>query len=287
MACVTNVCRDHLNYHGTLNDYRLAKSKIFDYLAPEGFAVVNADDPVAAGYLRNFHGPALTIGINKPAEITAAPVEQFASEQTFLLTAGNDTVAVRTHMIGNHHVCNCLVAAAVGWTYGIDLPTVVRGLEAALLPGRLQRIECGQPFGVFVDYAHTPDALATSLRALRGVTAGRLISSSVPAAIATAKNARLICRWPSNCRPPSCQQGQSARRRPAGHPRRNPHGISLATGGRGERRSHCCHRGALARPPGDCVLIAGKGHEDYQIIGDERLALDDREIAETWLYARA
>ena len=73
MACVTNVSRDHLNYHGTLNDYRLAKSKIFDYLAPEGFAVVNADDPVAAGYLRHFQGPALTIGIDEPAE-SAAPL---------------------------------------------------------------------------------------------------------------------------------------------------------------------------------------------------------------------
>ena len=191
VACVTNVSRDHLNYHGTLGDYRLAKSKIFDYLAPEGFAVVNADDPIAAGYLRHFQGPALTIGIDKPAEITAVPVEQFPSEQTFLLTAGSETVPVRTRMIGTHHIYNCLTAAAVGLTYGIDLMTVVRGLEAVdYVPGRLQRIECGQPFGVFVDYAHTPDALAASLRALRQVTSGRLICVFGAAAIATGRSGR-------------------------------------------------------------------------------------------------
>src|SRR5208337_233314 len=150
-------------------DYRLAKSKLLDYLAPEGFAVVNADDAVAAGYLRRFRGPALTIGIR-------TPVEQFPSEQTFLLTAGSEAVPVRTRMIGTHHIYNCLTATAVGLTYGLDLATVVRGLEAVdYVPGRLQRIECGQPFSVFIDYAHTPDALAGSLQALRNVISGRLI----------------------------------------------------------------------------------------------------------------
>ena len=79
-------------------------------------------------------------------------------------------------MIGDHHIHNCLVAAAVGLAEGIDLTTIVRGLEAvARVPGRLERIECGQPFGVYVDYAHTPDALAVALDTLGEVTAGRVI----------------------------------------------------------------------------------------------------------------
>ena len=130
--------------------------------------MVNADDSVAAGYLRRWGGPALTVGIRSPAEITATPIEEFLSEQTFLLTAGSETLPVQTHMIGRHHVYNCLTAAAVGLAYGIDTPTVVRGLEAVeCVPGRLQRIECGQPFGVFVDFAHTPDALTCCLKTLR------------------------------------------------------------------------------------------------------------------------
>ena len=121
VACVTNVSRDHLDYHPSIQDYRLAKSRLLEHLAPEAFAVVNADDPAAAGYLPQLHGPALTVGIRTPAEIMATPIEQFRSEQTFLLTAGSETMPVRTQMIGLHHVYNCLVAAAVGLTYGIEL----------------------------------------------------------------------------------------------------------------------------------------------------------------------
>ena len=119
----------------------------------------------SAAYLRRLDGPVLTVGIQTAAEITAMPVEQCLSEQTFLLTAGSETVPVRTQMIGTHHIYNCLAAAAVGLAYGIELTTVVRGLESVgHVPGRLERIECGQPFGVFVDFAHTPDALAGVLR---------------------------------------------------------------------------------------------------------------------------
>ena len=191
VACVTNVSRDHLDFHPSLQDYRLAKSKMLDHLAPEGVAIVNADDPVAAGYLRRFAGPALTIGLRAHAEITATPIEQFPSEQTFLITAGSETMPVRTRMIGTHHIYNCLTAAAVGLTYGLELAQVVRGLEAVeSVPGRLQRIECGQPFSVFVDYAHTPDALAACLQALRKVTAGRLTCVFGPAATATGRSGR-------------------------------------------------------------------------------------------------
>ena len=77
---------------------------------------------VAAGYLRQIDGPALTVGIDSPAEIMGTPIEQFPSEQTFLITAGSDTVPVRTQMIGRHHIYNCLKAAAVGLAYGIELP---------------------------------------------------------------------------------------------------------------------------------------------------------------------
>ncbi len=173
---MTNVTHDHLDYHASLRNYRLAKAKLFDHLADEGFAVLNADDPGSAGYLRQLDGPVLTVGIEAAAEITATPVEQCLSEQTFLLTAGSETVPVRTQMIGTHHIYNCLAAAAVGLAYGIELTTVVRGLESVgHVPGRLERIECGQPFGVFVDFAHTPDALTGVLKTLRQVTAGRLI----------------------------------------------------------------------------------------------------------------
>ncbi len=289
VACVTNVSRDHLDYHPSLQDYRLAKSKLFDYLAPEGFAVVNADDAIAAGYLRQFHGPALTIGIRQPAEITAVPVEQFPSEQTFLLTAGSETVPVRTRMIGRHHIYNCLTAAAVGLTYGLELTTVVRGLEAVdYVPGRLQRIECGQPFSVFIDFAHTPDALGGTLQALRDVTSGRLIC------VFGAGGDRDRLKRPL--------MGREAEKRAdcnvltSDNPRHeDPREIVAEILEGFEQpaaarviidRTEAIHWALAQAQPGDCLLIAGKGHEDYQIVGDERIELDDRQIAEDWLYAR-
>ncbi len=289
VACVTNVSRDHLDYHGTLSDYRLAKSKLFDYLTPEGFAVVNADDAIAAGYLRHFQGPALTIGIQKPAEITATPLEQFPSEQTFLLTAGSENVPVRTRMIGTHHIYNCLTAAAVGLTYGIDLTTVVRGLEAVdYVPGRLQRIECGQPFSVFVDFAHTPDALAASLRALRQVTSGRLICVFGAGGDRDRQKRPLMgreaerladCVVLTSDNPRSEDPLEIIDEILEGF--RQPPAAQVIVD-----RTAAVHWALAHAEPGDCVLIAGKGHEAYQMVGDERIAMDDREIAETWLYGR-
>jgi UDP-N-acetylmuramoyl-L-alanyl-D-glutamate--2,6-diaminopimelate ligase len=175
-AVITNLRRDHIDYHGSVLNYRRAKERLLTQLSPHGFAVVNADDRACEQLLSRIDHPTLTIGIRSDAEITATVIERFPSEQTFLLTAGNDSAAVRTPMIGDHHVYNCLAAAAVGLVYGVDLATVVRGLESVQhLPGRLERIECGQPFSVYVDHARTPDTLACSLRALRQTARGRVI----------------------------------------------------------------------------------------------------------------
>jgi len=286
-ACVTNVTRDHLDYHLTLQDYRLTKSKLLDYLPGEGFAVINADDPTSATYLHHIDGPVLTVGIRSAAEITAIPIEQYLSEQTFLLTAGSETVPVRTRMIGTHHIYNCLMAAAVGLTYGIDLPTVVRGLEVAgHVPGRLERLECGQPFGVFVDYAHTPDALAGCLQTLRDVTHGRLIcvfgaggdrdrQKRPLMARAVESGADLAVLTSDN---PRSEDPQAIMRDvSAGFHR--PNKVAVV-----EDRAEAIRRALAHAQPVDCVLIAGKGHENYQIIGENCFPLDDAEIAREWLY---
>ncbi len=286
-ACVTNVTRDHLDYHGSLRKYRLAKARLFEQLPAEGFAVINADDPVATDYLRQIDGPVLTVGINAAAEIVATPIEQFQSEQTFLITAGSETVPVRTQMIGTHHIYNCLVATAVGLTYGIDLPTVVRGLEeAGHVPGRLERVECGQPYGVFVDYAHTPDALRSSLAALRQVTSGRLICVFGAGGNRDQQKRPLMGQAVEALADVAVVTSDNPRFE-------DPQAIvdDILLGFR--RPASACVvldreeavREALAMAqPGDCVIIAGKGHETYQTIGDQKLPMDDRQIAQDWLY---
>ena len=286
-ACVTNVRRDHLDYHRTLSGYRLAKSRLFDYLAPEAFAVINADDPTAVSYLPQLDGPVLTVGIHSAAEISGVVVERHLSEQTFLLIAGSDVMPVRTQMVGLHHVYNCLVAAAVGLAYGIDLPAVVRGLEAVrAVPGRLQRIECGQPFGVFVDYAHTPDALAAVLSTLREVVSGRLIC------VFGAGGDRDRLKRPLMGK--AVEESADVAIITTDNPRsEDPQEIAaqILSGFIHPETARCVADRAAAieaalseARTGDCVLIAGKGHETEQIIGDQRLALDDVEIAQQSLY---
>lgn len=286
-ACLTNVRRDHLDYHRTLDDYRVAKSKLFRQLVPQGVAVVNADDPTSAGYLNRLDRPVLTVGVRAAAEISGTLVEQMVSEQTFLLTAGSETVPVRTRMIGLHHVYNCLEAAAIGLAYGIDLMTVVRGLESMKqVPGRLERIECGQPFSVFVDFAHTPDALNATLTALRDVTRGRLIC------VFGASGERDHGKRPQMGR--AVEQLADLAIITSDNPRsENPTAIIRDVLGGFESNAKTevvpdratAIRWALgSAAPGDCVVIAGKGHETYQIVGAQRIPFDDREVAKEWLY---
>lgn len=175
-AVLTNLRRDHVDLHGSVMNYRQTKARLFEQLKPGGFCVLNADDAGSQAILPKLNAPVITVGQREQAEIMATVIERHPSEQTFLLMAGNESVPVRTRMIGDHHISNCLEAAAVALVMGIDLATVARGLEAVeRLPGRMERVECGQRFGVYVDSADNPDRLAIALKALRKVTSGRVL----------------------------------------------------------------------------------------------------------------
>ena len=286
-VCLTNLRRDHLDYHHTLGRYHHAKIGLVDYLRSGGVAVLNADDPQSVKHAPLLPGRVLSIGIHSPADVTATVLERVKSEQSFLLSAGNVTAPVRTAMIGDHHVYNCLMAAAVGLAEGIDLMTIVRGLEAVeRVPGRLERIECGQPFGVYVDYAHTPDALAVSLATLSDVTPGRLIcvfgaggnrdmakrplmgnvvESLADVAVVTTDNPR--------SEDPQSIADDILRgcERPG-----EVHRIA--------DRTEAIHYALSLAGPDDCVLVAGRGHEAFQQVQHKRLPLDDREVTRRYLY---
>ncbi|HEY1783926.1 MAG TPA: cyanophycin synthetase, partial [Pirellulales bacterium] len=197
---------------------------------------------------------------------------------------------VRTTMIGDHHASNCLVATAVGLAQGFDLPTIAAGLEAvSTVPGRLDRIECGQPFGVFVDYAHTPDALATVLDTLAEVTEGRVICvfgaggdrdrdkrPAMGSAVARRADLAII----TNDNPRGEDPAAIARQILAGTDQADAKAdVAVELD-----RTRAIHRALALAESGDCVLIAGKGHESFQLVGSERLPLDDRLIARSWLY---
>jgi UDP-N-acetylmuramoyl-L-alanyl-D-glutamate--2,6-diaminopimelate ligase len=175
-ACITHIGKNHIDWHGSVENYRAAKRRIFDHMDPDAVAILNADDAVSMEILSELTRPVLTFGLQKPSEITAQIVEQHINEQTLILSAGDESVGVRTEIVGDHHVYNCLAAATTALAYGIELTTIARGLEAVdRLPGRMERVMCGQDFAVLVDAADSPDALRNCLRAARKNTTGRLL----------------------------------------------------------------------------------------------------------------
>ncbi len=286
-ACITNIRHDHLDFHNSLDNYRAAKANILKHLASNGFAVLNTDDPVTAGLVSKVAGPLLTVGIGGSPNVSATLIERCRSEQTFLLSAGSETLPVRTRMIGDHHISNCLVAAAVGLTLGIELTDVVRGLEQVeQVAGRMERIECGQSFGVFVDYAHTPDALSVVLDTLREVTPGRLICVFGAGGQRDREKRPLMARVVEERADAAVVTQDNPRREPPERIVRDllkgfrrPHAVEVL-----QDRSEAIACALSQAEAGDCVLIAGKGHETQQLVGNRALPHDDRAVARKWLY---
>ena len=288
-AVLTSLGRAHLALHGSVENYHRAKERLLSQLKPGGFAVLNADDEACQKLAARMDVPLLTYGMNSDADVSASVIQRQISEQTFYLRAGDELIPVRSRILGDAHVSCCLAAATVGLALGIDLPTIVRGLEAVdRIPGRLERLECGQNFSVFVDAARSPEQLAYVLRTLRKVTRGRLIC------VAGARGGRNKSgrAWLGRVLERSCDVPVLT----ADDPRyEEPLGIAhdLLDGFARAAKAHVLPNRARAietalamARPGDTVVIAGKGDRAGQVVGNQRLAHDDREVARQWLYRR-
>ncbi|MCC7475663.1 MAG: UDP-N-acetylmuramyl-tripeptide synthetase [Pirellulales bacterium] len=175
-VCLTQLGTRHVDWHGSGENLRSAQRRALELLDAEAVAIVNADDPTSVRLLDELTRPVLTFGLQGSGEVSAQVVEQFVNEQSFLLSAGDDSVGVRTEIVGDHHIQNCLAAATTALVYGVDLITTARGLESVShLPGRMEHVRCGQGFAVLVDSADSPEALRYCLRAARGCSHGRVI----------------------------------------------------------------------------------------------------------------
>ena len=287
IAVLTNLRSDHLDLHGNLPNYRRAKARLFAQLTPNGCAVMNADDRASRDLLASVDRPALTFGTQSDAQVSAGVIEQLPSEQTFILTTGNESIPVRTATTGTPYLANCLAAATAGLALGLNLPTIARGLESLnTLPGRLERLECGQDFSVFVDSADTPDQLGGTLRALRSIIPGRLIcvygARSTHSRSSRAALGRVAERFSdldviTNDNPGNEPHFQMVHdildgyHRPA-KARVMPSRADAITWALQQARS------------GDCVLVAGKGERRGQYLSDGWHPWDDREYLRSSLY---
>jgi UDP-N-acetylmuramoyl-L-alanyl-D-glutamate--2,6-diaminopimelate ligase len=288
VAVIGNITQDHFDYHQSFAAYRQSKLRILDSLKPAGLAVINVDDAGSRSCLEEAPKRVLTCGLDHPADVSAEILETTLCGTRFRLSLGAQSVTVQTRLIGRHNVSNCLAAAAAAAHFGVTPEQIALGIESlAAVPGRMEPIDCGQPFNVFVDYAHTEDALRHAIRALKPLTAGRVIcvfgaggdrdKSKRPLLGQAALEADLPVVTSDNPRSEDPQAIIADILAGCAGQRRQPHV---------EVDRQCAIRWALQHASsGDAVLIAGKGHETEQITGATRQHFDDGEVARECLAA--
>ena len=306
LAVFLNFGRDHLDFHGDLDSYFAAKASLF---APARArrALLNADDPRVAGLRDRLEIPTRMFSASgRPADWRCAEVSLGADGSDFSLHGPDGLqTPVSTRLAGDYNVTNALASlAAVGET-GYDVRVAAVGLSRVVtVRGRLERVEEGQPFAVVIDYAHKPDAVEAALRALRMVTSGRLwvvlgaggdrdhgkrplmgqaAARLSDVVVVTDDNPR--SEDPATIRAALLAGARSTladRPGEPGEPREPAGGAGRQTRTEiheVEGRRQAIERALSGAQPGDTVLIAGKGHETGQEIGDRVLAFDDRAVA--------
>jgi len=308
----TNLTQDHLDFHGDMAAYWAAKRRLFTELLAEGpkaaaaRAVVNTDDPRGPELLSACRVPALAVGTQAGCTVQARAALQGLEGIRGRIATPAGEFDFHSPLVGAHNLANILSATGAAVALALPLEAIREGIEATRrIPGRLERVpDPGHGRTVFVDYAHTPDALENVLRALRQVGPRRLIClfgcggdrdrTKRPVMGAAAGRLADVCLVTSDnprsedplaiirdILPGLAQAGARAWEGPDAEDVPDGHFLVLP-----DRRAAIRRAVALARP-GDAVLVAGKGHENYQIVGDRRLPFDDVEEAAAALAGTA
>jgi UDP-N-acetylmuramoyl-L-alanyl-D-glutamate--2,6-diaminopimelate ligase len=290
-AGFSNLTQDHLDYHLTMENYAAAKALLFASLDAGVPAVVNAEDAWSEQMVRNCRARVVKFGFGNDADYRAHEVTESAQGTQFILAAPGGRATVQMQLVGRHNVENALLAAALAAeTFGMSAPQIAQGLrDTAGAPGRLQEVNCeGQSFTVLVDYAHTDDALENVLSALKPLCKGKLRVLFGCGGDRDRKKRPLMGQ--------KAQKWADALYVTSDNPRsEDPQaiieeimaGLSDAKGVvvEADRRS-AIRRIIGDAGPGDVVLLAGKGHENYQIVGSQKRHFDDVEEAALALKMR-
>jgi len=282
-AAFINLTGDHLDYHKTMEDYAAAKARLFEMLPSHAVAAVNADDHWTPRMVRDCNARIVRFGFGKDADYRARDIAVTATGTNFILHAPDGRVQISLKLVGKHNIENTLAAITLLCeVHGFTIHQVAAALkDAAGAPGRLQPINLGQPFAVLVDYAHTDDALKNVLTALRPLTRGKLRvifgcggdrdRTKRPRMAQTAeKLADAVYVTSDN---PRTEDARSILDEICTGFSRNAIGkvqVQL------DRRS-AIQTAVAEAEPGDVILVAGKGHENYQIVGKTKHPFDDVE----------
>ncbi len=318
VAAFTNLSQDHLDFHGSMDSYLASKARLFqDHLAPGATAVINVDDPASEkmiGFARDSGADILRVGrgADARADLRLVSSEIELSETRALLEDATGQVEVTLPLIGDFNLENLLVSTGIAMALGIEFPDIARGVAACpQVPGRMERVRGPHPVGpiVLVDYAHTPDAVDKLLAAVRPLCPGRLIAvfgcggdrdrakrplmaeavaHHADLAIATSDNPRtedpeaILADVEAGLRTLERVEPDQLFSHAASSQKRASLGRYTMMIDRREAIALAISEAA----PTDTVVLAGKGHEDYQIIGRKKFPFDDRAEARQALTAR-
>jgi UDP-N-acetylmuramoyl-L-alanyl-D-glutamate--2,6-diaminopimelate ligase len=288
VAIFTNLSQDHLEYHHTMEKYAEAKSLLFSQLGngyEQGkpkFAILNFDDPVGRSYEEKTAATVFSYGIDQPADFKATDLSITNKGTRFNLNFENRVYEVQLQLVGKFNVSNALAAIAGAYAAGLDLPSIIQSIsEISGVRGRFEIVKGEHDFAVIVDYAHTPDGLLNVLNAVNEIKVGNVFcvvgcggdrdrtKRSIMADIAQKNSDRVIFTADN----PRTED-------PIEILKEMVSGLSADTYQLIPDRREAIQAAIQQAKSNDIVLIAGKGHEDYQIIGTEKHHFDDVEEAE-------
>jgi UDP-N-acetylmuramoyl-L-alanyl-D-glutamate--2,6-diaminopimelate ligase len=299
-AVFTNLTQDHLDFHRDMDDYFQAKLRLFTGLASGASAVVNIDDPRGETIIGATQAKVITTGIAARADVRPeGAVRHGINGLAFTAATPSGPVAVESPLVGRHNSYNILSAIGAGVSLGFAPPDIARGIaNMKAVPGRMEKVAEGQPFGVVVDYAHTEDALARLLEAVREIATGRVITvfgcggdrdrtkrpkmgsaalAGSDIVVVTSDNPRTedplaIIEEIETGMAGRGTKASPAKLPPAARNGKKPYFVI-------PDRREAIELAVRMAGPGDVVVLAGKGHEDYQIVGGTKHHFDDREEA--------
>ncbi len=307
VAAFTNLTQDHLDFHETMDSYFEAKLLLFKGLGPGACAVINIDDPRAADIISVTKTKLITTGFSPRADVR--PLDAILHGihgLAFDVATPLGLVTVESPLLGRHNIYNILTAIAIGVVMGFETSVIAKGVKTMqTVPGRMEKIGDGRPFSVIVDYAHTEDALDRLLEAVSEIAEGRIITvfgcggdrdrtKRPKMGRSAAKGSDIVIVTSDNPRTEDAmkitreiEEGMAA----TGIKVKNIEAAGNVFTGQtpylviSDRREAI--RAAISiGKPGDIIVLAGKGHEDHQIIGDKKIHFDDREVAREELQKR-
>ena len=289
-AAFTNLAGDHLDYHKTKEDYLAAKARLFQVLSPDAVAVLNKQSPEAKVIAKQTQAKILWYAIDEPADITADIESMDMSGTVFVVEYAGQTQKVNTLLLGLYNVSNSLAAAGLCLAAGFDLQTIAAGISALQqVPGRLEKLE-GNDFSIIIDYAHTDDALKNVLSTLKPLCKGKLRAvfgcGGDRDRTKRPRMARVVERLAdfiivTSDNPRTERPTDIIDEIVAGF--ENPDSQTIVVE---PNRRKAIELAVEAAGRDDILLIAGKGHETYQIIGEQRFDFSDKEVAQQCLEGR-